>query len=77
MWPTIPLVAKVLLEEGETLDYVFEQLNVNLSTYWGKDWKRNCEKFLFGRGDPKFRIVMSIMRWVDSKINNNLDSNAE
>ena len=65
-------------EEGETLDYAFETVRREIRQLTGeKIGKETVKNFYYGGGDPKFRIVMSIMRWVDSKINNNLDSNAE
>ena len=44
--------------------------------------KETVKNFYYGGGDSKFRIVMLIMRWVDSKENissldNNLDNNPE
>lgn len=40
----------------------------------GKHWERNCEKFYYGIGDPKFSTLMLINKWIDSKMNENLDS---
>ena len=54
-----------------------KQLDVKFVNLLGKRLEKKLKNFYYGGGDPKFRIVMSIMRWVDSKINNNLDSNSE
>ena len=44
--------------------------------------KSTIENFYYGRGDPKFSTVVSIMRWVESKeisdsLDNNLNNNPE
>ncbi|GBC09221.1 hypothetical protein RclHR1_00870012 [Rhizophagus clarus] len=66
-------------EEGENLDYAFETVRRKIHQLTGeKIGKETVKNFYYGRGDPKFRIVMSIMRWVDSKeFNGSLDNNAE
>ena len=66
-------------EEGETLDYAFETVRREIRQLTGeKIGKETVKNFYYGGGDPKFRIVMSIMRWVDSKefsdsLNNNIE----
>ena len=66
-------------EEGETFDYAFETVRREIRQLTGeKIGKETVKNFYYGGGDPKFRIVMSIMRWVDSKENiSSLDNNAE
>ena len=55
-------------EEGETLDYAFETVRREIRQLTGeKIGKETVKNFYYGGGDPKFRIVMSIIRWVDSK----------
>ncbi|GBC19258.1 hypothetical protein GLOIN_2v1708658 [Rhizophagus irregularis DAOM 181602=DAOM 197198] len=55
-------------EEGETLDYAFETVRCKIRQLTGeKIGKETVKNVYYGGGDPKFRIVISIMRWVDSK----------
>ncbi|PKY35730.1 hypothetical protein RhiirB3_457004 [Rhizophagus irregularis] len=64
-------------EEGETLDYAFETVRREIR-HQEKIGKSTVENFYYGRGDPKYTTVMSIMRWVDSKeFSGSLDNNAE
>ena len=64
------------------MDYVFETVRREIRHHTGeKIGKSTVENFYYGRGDPKFSTVMSIMRWVESKevannINNNNNNNA-
>ncbi len=64
-------------EVGETNDYAFETVRREIHYHTGKKiGKSTVENFYYGRGDPKFSTVMSIMRWVESKevassVNNN------
>ncbi|RGB22208.1 hypothetical protein C1646_776463 [Rhizophagus diaphanus] len=66
-------------EEGETLDYAFETIRCEIHQLTGeKIGKETVKNFYYGKGDPKYRIVMSIMRWVDSKeFSNSTNNNAE
>ena len=66
-------------EEGETLDYAFETVRREIRQLTGeKIGKETVKNFYYGGGDPKFRIVMSIMRWVDSKeFSGSANNNAE
>ncbi|GES93751.1 hypothetical protein GLOIN_2v1842500 [Rhizophagus clarus] len=66
-------------EEGETLDYAFETVRREIRQLTGeKIGKETVKNFYYGEGDPKFRIVMSIMRWVDSKeFSGTINNNAE
>ena len=66
-------------EEGETLDYAFESVRREIRQLTGdKIGKGTVKSFYYGEGDPKFRIVMSIMRWVDSKeFSGSVNNNAE
>src|SRR6266542_2534485 len=55
-------------EEEETLDYAFEIVRCEIRQLTGeKIGKETIKNFYYGEEDPKFRIVMSIMRWIDSK----------
>ena len=62
---------------GETNDYAFETVRREIRHLTGeKIGKSTVENFYLGKGDPKFTIVMLIMRWVESKevassVNNN------
>ena len=62
---------------GDTNDYAFETVRREIRHHTGeKIGKSTVENFYYGRGDPKFSTVMSIMRWVESKevassVNNN------
>ena len=61
---------------GETNDYAFETVRREIRHLTGKNiGKSTVENFYYGKGDPKFSIVMSIMRWVDSKEIVSLDNN--
>ena len=68
---------------GETNDYAFETVRREIRHLTGeKIGKSTVESFYYGKGDPKFSTMMSIMRWVDSKelssfLVNNLDNNPE
>jgi len=66
-------------EEGETLDYAFETVRREIRQLTGeKIGKETVKNFYYGGGDPKFRIVMSIMRWVDNKeFSGSANNNAE
>ncbi|GBC49024.1 hypothetical protein RhiirA5_366879 [Rhizophagus irregularis] len=66
-------------EEGETLDYAFETVRREIRQLTGeKIRKETVKNFYYGGGDPKFRIIMSIMRWVDSKeFSDSVNNNAE
>jgi len=66
-------------EEEDTMDYMFETVRHKISKLTGeKVGKETVKNFYHGIGDLKFRIVMVIMRWLDSKeLSNSLDSNAE
>ena len=66
-------------EEGETLDYAFETVRREIRQLTGeKIGKETVKNFYYGRWNPKFRIVMSIMRWVDNKeFSNSANNNAE
>ena len=70
-------------EEGETLDYAFETVRREIRQLTGeKIGKETVKNFYCGVGDPKFRIVMLITRWIDCKeitssLDNNLDNNPE
>ncbi|GET62852.1 hypothetical protein GLOIN_2v1836622 [Rhizophagus irregularis DAOM 181602=DAOM 197198] len=66
-------------EVGETNDYALETVRREIRHLTGeKIGKSTVENFYYGRGDPKFSTVMSIMRWVDSKeFSGSLDNNAE
>src|SRR6266498_6060166 len=60
-------------EEGKTLDYAFETVRREIRQLTGeKVGKETVKNFYYGVGDPKFRIVTLIMRWVDSKTSNNI-----
>ncbi|RGB38804.1 hypothetical protein C1646_740431, partial [Rhizophagus diaphanus] len=61
---------------GETNDCAFETVRCEIRHLTGeKIGKSTVESFYYGKGDPKFRTVMSIMRWVDSKEIASLDNN--
>ena len=50
------------------MDYTFEIVRREIRQLTGeKIGKETVKNFYYGGGDPKFRIVMLIMRWVDSK----------
>ncbi|CAB4441354.1 unnamed protein product [Rhizophagus irregularis] len=61
-------VFNLVKEVGDTMDYAFETVRREIRQLTGeKIGKETVKNFYYGEGDPKFRIVMSIMRWVDSK----------
>ena len=50
------------------MDDVFETVRHEIREVTGeKVGKETVKNFYYDVGDPKFRIVMSIMRWVDNK----------
>ena len=54
--------------EENSLDYAFETVRREIRQLTGeKIGKETVKNFYYGEGDPKFIIVMSIMRWVDNK----------
>ena len=61
------------------MDYVFETIRREIRQLTGeKIGKETVKNFYYGEGDPKFRIVMSIMRWVNSKeFSSSVNNNAE
>ena len=61
---------------GETNDYAFETVRREIRHLTGeKIGKSTVESFYYGKGDPKFSIVVTIMRWVESKEIASLDNN--
>jgi hypothetical protein len=69
-------------EIGDTMDYMFETIRREIRHLTGeKIGKSTVESFYYGKGSPKYDIVMLIMRWVDSKEiassvnNNNVNNN--
>jgi len=55
-------------EEGKTLDYAFKTVKREIRQLTEKKiGKETVKNFYYDGRDPKFRIVMLIMRWVDSK----------
>ncbi|PKK48042.1 hypothetical protein RhiirC2_803608, partial [Rhizophagus irregularis] len=64
-------------EVGETNDYTFETVRQEIRHFTGeKIGKSTVENFYYGKGNPTFTTVMSIMKWVESKevassVNNN------
>ena len=59
------------------MDYAIETVRREVRDLTGERiGKSTVENFYYGKGDPKFTTVMSIMRWVESKevassVNNN------
>ncbi|RGB39861.1 hypothetical protein C1646_664293 [Rhizophagus diaphanus] len=68
-----------LKEVGDTMDYAFETVRHEIRQLTGeKIGKETVKNFYYGEGDPKFRIVMLIMGWVDSKeFSGSANNNAE
>ena len=67
----------------DTNDYAFETVRHEIQELTSKKiGKSTVESFYYGKGDPKFSTVVSIMRWVESKeisdsLDNNLNNNPE
>jgi hypothetical protein len=56
-------------EVGDTMDYAFETVRREIRELTGeKIGKGTVKSFYYGEGDPKFNTVISIMRWVESKV---------
>ncbi|GBC36214.1 hypothetical protein GLOIN_2v1836622 [Rhizophagus irregularis DAOM 181602=DAOM 197198] len=63
-------------EVGETNDYALETVRREIRHLTGeKIGKSTVESFYYGKGEPKYTTVMSIMRWVKSKEIASLDNN--
>src|SRR4051794_1207570 len=55
-------------EVEDTMDYAFEIVRCAIRELTGKKiGKGTVKSFYYGKGDPKFNTVMSIMRWIDDK----------
>jgi hypothetical protein len=61
------------------MNYAFETVRCEICELTGeKIEKETVKNFYYGIGNPKFRIVMLITRWVDSKkFSGSLDNNVE
>ncbi|GBB96077.1 hypothetical protein RclHR1_02680011 [Rhizophagus clarus] len=58
------------------MDYTIETVRREVRDLTGERiGKSTVENFYYGKGDPKFTTVMSIMRWVESKEIASLDNN--
>ena len=74
---------RIYKKEIQYLDYALKTVRREIHHLTReKIEKSTVENFYYNKEDPKFIIVMSIMRWVDSKefsgsLDNNLNSNRE